>query len=321
MDNVWLNYKEALDGVEREIDKGLDSEVRLINEVTRYTLMSGGKRLRPLLLVISAQMCNVVDQQYLLLGCVVEYIHTATLLHDDVLDHAKNRRGRLAARNLYGNQASILAGDFLYTRAVRYIVTLESVEMNYLLSLTCNRMTEGEAWQLAHTMDFDLTEERYLKIIEYKTASLLSAACKLGSIVSKGSSEETETLSRFGRYLGIAFQIKDDTLDYLADYKRLGKPLGQDIKEGKITLPLIHLIAHCTEQEKEEMVHLIASSKSKKDTSSIIALMEKYGSIAYAKKVALDFVTKAQKELDFFKDSTHREALRAVANYAISRDY
>ena len=128
-------------------------------------------------------------------------------------------------------------------------------------------------------------------------------------------------MSRFGRYLGIAFQIKDDTLDYLADYKRLGKPLGQDIKEGKITLPLIHLIAHCTEQEKEEMVHLIASSKSKKDTSSIIALMEKYGSIAYAKKVALDFVTKAQKELDFFKDSTHREALRAVANYAISRDY
>ncbi|MBI3598742.1 MAG: polyprenyl synthetase family protein, partial [Nitrospirae bacterium] len=159
IDNVWFRYKEALNQVEGEIKRGLDSEVALINEVAQYTLVSGGKRIRPLLLVICANMGQSIDKRYLLLGSVVEFIHTATLLHDDVLDNARIRRGQPAARNLYGNQASILVGDFLYTRAVCRVVSMENLEMNYLLSFTCSKMTEGETWQLAHTSDSNLTEE------------------------------------------------------------------------------------------------------------------------------------------------------------------
>ncbi|MBI3359385.1 MAG: polyprenyl synthetase family protein [Nitrospirae bacterium] len=321
IDNVWFRYKEALNQVEGEIKRGLDSEVALINEVAQYTLVSGGKRIRPLLLVICANMGQSIDKRYLLLGSVVEFIHTATLLHDDVLDNARIRRGQPAARNLYGNQASILVGDFLYTRAVCRVVSMENLEMNYLLSFTCSKMTEGETWQLAHTSDFNLTEERYLKIIAYKTASLISASCKLGGVMGSVASEEKEALYSFGHNLGIAFQVADDTLDYVADKNRLGKALGQDIKEGKMTLPLIHLLSRCQKKEKEMLIELIQSGKPQKDLSSILKLMEMYGSISYAQKRAALFVKKAKEKLRIFPRSTHKEALQTVAEYVILRDY
>ncbi len=321
IDNVWLQYKEALNQVEGEIKKGLDSEVPLINEVAQYTLVSGGKRIRPLLLIISANMGASIDERYLVLGSIVEFIHTATLLHDDVIDNAKMRRGRPAARNRYGNHASILVGDFLYTRAVCRVVKMENVEMNYLLSTTCSKMTEGETWQLAHTSDFGLTEEHYLKIIAYKTASLLSASCKLGGVMAGASSEEKDALYAFGHNLGIAFQVADDTLDYIADKNRLGKALGQDIKEGKMTLPLIHLLAHCKKKEKEMIIELIQSGKPEKDLSSILKLMDMYGSIAYAQKKAVLFVKKAKEKLRIFPESIHKKALQTVASYIASRDY
>ncbi len=321
IDNVWFQYKEALNQVEGEIKKGLDSEVSLINEVAQYTLVSGGKRIRPLLLIISANMGHSIDKRYLVLGSVVEFIHTATLLHDDVIDNAKMRRGKPAARNRYGNHASILVGDFLYTRAVCRVVNMENVEMNYLLSTTCSKMTEGETWQLAHTSDFGLTEEHYLKIIAYKTASLISASCKLGGVMAGASSEEKEALYAFGHNLGIAFQVADDTLDYVADKNRLGKALGQDIKEGKMTLPLIHLLAHCKKKEKEMLIKLIQDGKPEKDLTSILKLMEVYGSIAYAQKKAALFVRKAKEKLKIFPSSTHKQALHTVAGYVVSRDY
>ncbi len=321
IDNVWFRYKEALNQVEGEIKRGLDSEVPLINEVAQYTLVSGGKRIRPLLLIISANMGSSIDERHLVLGSVVEFIHTATLLHDDVLDNAKTRRGQLAARNRYGNQASILVGDFLYTRAVCRVVQMENMEMNYLLATTCSKMTEGETWQLAHTSDFNLTEEQYLKIIDYKTASLISASCQLGGVMAFASPEEKEALASFGHNLGIAFQVADDTLDYVADKNRLGKALGQDIKEGKMTLPLIHLLAHCTKKEKEMLIGLIQSGKPEKDLSSILKRMALYGSIAYAKKKAALFVKKAKEKLQIFPNSTHKEALQTVADYVVSRDY
>ncbi len=321
IDQVWLRYKEELNTVEGEIKKGLDSEVSLINDVAQYTLMGGGKRIRPLLLIISANLCGVVDPKYFQLGGVLEFIHTATLLHDDVLDNAKTRRGQLAARNRYGNQASILVGDFLYVRAMRQIVSMESLEMNYLLASTCSMMTEGEVWQLAHAGDFELTEAFYLKIVEYKTAALLSASCRLGGIIAGASSLKKEALSRFGRDVGIAFQVADDTLDYLADQKQLGKALGQDLKEGKLTLPLIHLLAHCNQKEKKRLIDLISSGKPKKEFSFVLELMKQYGSIAYAQKRAADFIKTAQEELTIFTDSEHKAALQTVSNYVISRDH
>jgi len=321
IDTVCFQYKETLNQVEGEIKKSLDSEVALINEVARYTLVSGGKRIRPLLLVISAHMGKSIDERYLALGGVVEFIHTATLLHDDVIDNAKMRRGQPAARNRYGNHASILVGDFLYTRAVYRIVSMENVEMNYLLATTCSKMTEGETLQLAHTSDFNLTEEQYIKIISYKTASLIATSCKLGGVMASLSPEEKEALHAFGHHLGIAFQVADDTLDYIADKNRLGKALGQDIKEGKMTLPLIHLLANCRKKEKEALIALIQSGKPEKDLSSILELMEQYGSIAYAQKKANAFVKKAKEKLRIFPDSVHKEALKTVASYVVSRDY
>ena len=322
MDQVWSNYKEALDEVEEQIKKGLDSEVPLINKVAYHILNSGGKRIRPLLLIISAQLCNPVDKRHIHLAGMVEFIHTATLLHDDVLDTAEIRRGIPAARVLWGNQASILVGDYLYTLAVCQAVKMENFEINYLLSTTCRRMSEGETLQMVHSRDFGLTEATYHQIIEYKTAALLSASCRLGGIIANESEEGKEALSRYGRNLGIAFQVADDTLDYVADRARLGKSPGKDIKEGKITLPLLHLLQSCTSKERKELKKILRKEPFlKRDFSHVIGLMEQYGSIAYARQKAQDYANRAKNDLSVFSDSVHRRSLCAVADYVVLRDH
>lgn len=322
MDQVWSNYKEALEEIEEQIKKGLDSEVTLINKVAYHILNSGGKRIRPLLLTISAQLCDSVDKRHVLLAGMVEFIHTATLLHDDVLDTAEVRRGIPAARMLWGNQASILVGDYLYTLAVCQAVRMENFEINYLLSTTCRRMSEGETLQLVHSRDFDLTEAIYLQIIEYKTATLLSASCRLGGIIGNESEERKEALSRYGRNLGIAFQVADDTLDYVADRARLGKSPGKDIKEGKVTLPLLHLLQNCSPKEKRGLKKIVSKDAFlKRDLSYVIGLMERYGSIAYARQKAQDYANRAKSDLSVFSDSIHRQALCTVADYVVQRDH
>ncbi|TAJ98418.1 MAG: polyprenyl synthetase family protein [Candidatus Manganitrophaceae bacterium] len=322
MDQVWSHYKEALDEVEEQIKKGLDSEVPLINQVAYHILNSGGKRIRPLLLIISAQLCSSIDKRHIMLAGMTEFIHTATLLHDDVLDNAEIRRGIPAARMLWGNQASILVGDYLYTLAVCQAVKMENFEINYLLSTTCRRMSEGETLQLVHSRDLNLTEATYLQIIEYKTAALLSASCKLGGIIGSESDERKEALSRYGRNLGIAFQVADDTLDYVADRARLGKTPGRDIKEGKVTLPLLHLLQHCSSKEKTELKKIIKKGAyRKKDLSQVIELMERYGSITYARQKAQDYANRAKNDLAIFNDSIHRQALCSVADYVVRRDH
>jgi octaprenyl-diphosphate synthase len=323
MDQVWSTYKETLDEVEEQIRKGVDSEVELINKVAHYILNSGGKRIRPLLLIISSHLSEFSNKNQVLIGGgIVEFIHTATLLHDDVIDNGEIRRGIPPARRLWGNQASILVGDYLYTLAVCQAVKMENFEINYLLANTCRRMSEGEALQLAHNNDFDLTEAVYLQIIEYKTASLLSASCRLGGIISDASNEKKEALSRFGRNLGIAFQVADDTLDYIADRRRLGKSLGKDLKEGKVTLPLLHLLQNCKASEKKQLKKLMVSEKFlQKDLKEVIGLMEKYGSIKYAIQRAQDFVSRAKNDLSVFNDSIHRQSMITVADYVIRRDH
>lgn len=323
MDQVWSTYKETLDEVEEQIRKGVDSEVDLINKVAHYILNSGGKRIRPLLLIISSHLSGLSNKNQMLIGGgIVEFIHTATLLHDDVIDNAEIRRGIPPARRLWGNQASILVGDYLYTLAVCQAVKMENFEINYLLSSVCRKMSEGEALQLAHNNDFDLTEAVYLQIIEYKTASLLSASCRLGGIISNASNEKKEALSRFGRNLGMAFQVADDTLDYIADRRRLGKSLGKDLKEGKVTLPLLHLLQHCTAAEKKEVKKLMLAEKLlQKNLKEVIGLMKKHGSIDYAFQRAQEFVNRAKSDLSIFKDSIHRQSMLTVADYVIRRDH
>ena len=323
MTSVWAAYQDALGAIEGQIKKGVDSEVPLINQVAHYTLSSGGKRIRPLLLAISARLCGCADQNAIQIGgAIVEFIHTATLLHDDVMDDAKVRRGAPAARSLWGNHACILVGDYLYTLAICQAARLESVAVNYLFARTCGKMSEGETLQLMHNDDFDLSEETYLKIVSYKTASLLSAACHLGGILADVPNAQQNALADFGQHMGVAFQVADDTLDYIADGKRLGKAPGQDFREGKITLPLLHFLRHCTPAQRQEMKRLMEDpSLSSAQFSEIVRQMDRQGSIAYALQRAQEFATLAKSALSVFDDSQDRQSLMTVADYVVQRDH
>lgn len=324
MDEVWDFYRDDLLRVEDRIKKNLDSQVSLINQVAYYILSSGGKRIRPLLLIITSKLNGrqILDDTEVLLASSVEFIHTATLLHDDVIDQAEVRRGKKSAHTLWGNQASILVGDYLYTQAVSFALTLASQEVNTTLAEACRLMTEGETFQLTQHGNLEVTEQDYLKVIQHKTASLLSATCRLGGIVSGLDPDKREALARFGQYLGIAYQLADDTLDYIADQELLGKSLGKDLNEGKITLPLLHLLSNCGEQERVRVKNIVnADGISDRDLQEILTLMKRYGSIEYSLKKARESVEIAKKNLDFSPPSLHRQALSIVADYVVSRDH
>ncbi|MBN4054578.1 polyprenyl synthetase family protein [Nitrospira defluvii] len=323
MDAVWAEHKTLLDGVEEELRSGVQSEAELINKAAHYILNSGGKRIRPLLLIVSAYLCNHIDKKSILLGgSIVEFIHTASLLHDDVIDNAEIRRGIAPARVLWGNQASILVGDYLYTLALSLTLNINNMEINTLLANTCLRMAEGEMLQLTHNNDLNLSETTYFKIIEYKTSSLISASCQFGAILAKAPEKEKKALAQYGRNLGIAFQVADDTLDYIADHRRFGKSLGKDLKEGKITLPLLHLIRHCSSKEKIWLEKMIAGKAFvQEDLKKAIDLMTTYGSIEYATKRAQDFAESAKSDLCVFDEVSHRNSLFMVADYVVQRDH
>lgn len=323
MDQVWSEHQTLLSEVEVEIRRKLRSEVKLVNKVAQYIIDSGGKRIRPLLLIISAHLCDGIDKRLINMGgSIVEFIHTATLLHDDVIDNAEIRRGISPARVLWGNQASILVGDYLYTLALFLTVKIDKLEINNLLANTCLRMAEGEMLQLNHNNDLQLSEETYLQVIEYKTASLISTSCLFGGIIADATEPEKEALRSYGNNLGIAFQVADDTLDYIAEDDRLGKSLGEDLKEGKITLPLIHLLQNCNHSERIWLEKLIGSEDFLPDKlKKVIDLMSAYGSTRYALNRALEFSNAAKKDLDYFNDSRHRQSLSAIADYVVQRDH
>src|SRR5437764_1916771 len=250
MTDVWDAYRSELDGVEDQIHKNLDSSVPLVNTVAAHILSSGGKRIRPLLLTLCARLCGYTGTDVYILASLVEFIHTATLLHDDVVDDADLRRGRRTARKVWGNQVSILVGDYLYSKAICQIVGFRNQAINEVLSEACRKMAEGEVLQLYYNGNPQITEFEYLRIVEHKTAGLIAAACRIGSIIGNAPLDKQAALFRFGQHLGTAFQVADDTLDYAANGDRLGKSLGQDLRQGKATLPLLHLLQHCSDQDR-----------------------------------------------------------------------
>lgn len=322
MDQVWVAHKMFLREVEDHIHASIDSEVDLINKVALHILDSGGKRIRPLLLSISASLCGRKKALLVLSASILEYIHTATLLHDDVIDNAEIRRGISSARVMWGNQASILVGDYLYTLALCSAVKMDNIEINNLLANTCHRMAEGETLQLSENNNLSLTEATYLKIIEKKTALLISTSCRLGAILSDPSEDQKEALTRYGKNLGIAFQVADDTLDYVADGERLGKSLGEDLKEGKITLPLLHLLKNCRIEEKEWVEKMMVNGAfCKEDLAKVVALMRGCGSIQYALDKARHYSECAKRDLSVFQDSPYRQSLYTVADYVVTRDH
>jgi octaprenyl-diphosphate synthase len=321
MSDVWDSYREDLEGVEDQVRRNLDSSVALVNTVAAHILSSGGKRIRPLLLLLCSRLCGYVGKDDLLLASLVEFIHTATLLHDDVVDDADLRRGRQTARRVWGNQVSILVGDYLYSKAICHIVGFRNQAINELLSDACRKMAEGEVLQLYYNGNPAMTEPEYLRIVEYKTAGLIAASCGIGAIVGEASTEQQAALFSFGQHLGIAFQLADDTLDYVASNGRFGKSLGQDLRQGKATLPLLHLLQHCPEQDRQ-MIKDRMETRSLTDTDllRIVALMQDYGSISYAMQRAREFVLAAKRDLAAFEDSSPRRALSVVADYMVSRD-
>ena len=322
IEEIWEQYRPDLLKVEAQIQKNVSSEVPLINQVAQYILNSGGKRIRPLLMILSSKLCPSAGEKHVLLAAVVEFIHTATLLHDDVIDQGHLRRGKKTVWMLWGNHASILVGDYLYATGVAQGLSLNNQEVNLVLQKACSQMIEGEMVQHAHNSDLVITESDYLRIIKQKTASLIAASCHLGGIVNGASPEQNESLFQFGQNLGIAFQVADDTLDYIAQKHRLGKTLGADLKDGKITLPLIHLLHRCSDEEKKRVTRAFGSNGSAaKQLDQVLDLMHRHGSIKYAFSVAREYVEKAKGFLAPFKPSVHKTALQVVADYVVSRDH
>jgi octaprenyl-diphosphate synthase len=319
--DVFSAYKDDLQQVEKYLNKYITSEVKLIPEVSHHLIDSGGKRFRPLLLLISAGLCGYKGNNRFPMAAVMEFIHTATLLHDDVIDKAIMRRGKTSANNIWGNAASVLVGDFLYSKSFTLMTEIENIAILKLMSEVTNVMSEGEVFQLMKCGDVKMTEEEYLTIIEKKTAVLISAACACGAILGSASKEQTSALTQFGRNIGMAFQMTDDTLDYMAKEKEFGKSIGKDLEEGKITLPLIYALKKCTAKERKIIKELMVRKKaSQKAVRQILGFIQKYNGIEYSLKCAENFISDAKARLNLFPESVEINQLHAVAEYILSRN-
>ena len=316
---VFDAHERELSLVEAKLENLFQSEAPLIPLIGRYLLESGGKRLRPLFLLSSARLADYKGDEHIALAGIIELIHMASLLHDDVVDAAKIRRGRPAAHSVWGNQIVILVGDFLYSNALRKAVSFKNQRIMEALSEATTSMTEGEILQLQKTSDINITEDEYIKIISAKTGLLISAACRIGAILSIRPPAEENALAMFGLKAGTAFQMADDILDYMAEESELGKKLGKDIGEGKITLPVIYLLKNASADEKEEIKRII-EKPSEEGLRRILALFRQYSVLEESLKRAQALVDEAKDELSIFPDSPDRDAMLSLADYAISRD-
>lgn len=320
LEEIFKAYQQDLKIVEDKIRDIFSSHVFTIPLIGKHILDGGGKRLRPLILLLSAEMAGFRGDARLILAGIIESIHTASLLHDDVVDGAEIRRGKLPAHSIWGNQVVILVGDFLYSNALRLAVLQRSQRVMEALSEATTRMTEGEILQLSKTADPDISEEDYLNIISAKTAALISAACRIGGILGSVHEDMENALARFGMKTGIAFQMADDILDYMAEESELGKRLGKDLREGKITLPLICLLKTVTPSEKEQINNIIKNGFKKSGLRIILKLFRKYHTIEHSLEKAQDLIADAKAELSVFPDSDAKKALFAIADYTLQRN-
>ena len=320
MQDVFQRYADDLQRVEERMDLHLRSEIDLIPEIGRYLIGGGGKRFRPLLLLICSDLCGYRGDRCYTLSAVIEFIHTATLLHDDVIDKAETRRGKTSANNVWGNAASVLVGDFLYSKSFKLMSEEDNLDIIKLMSGTTNIMSEGEVFQLVKCGDMDITEAEYLTIIEKKTSILMSAACASGAILGKAPLKKTYALAKFGLRLGSAFQITDDTLDYTARAEEFGKAIGKDLEEGKMTLPLIHALKQCTPEEKAGIRKIVETRESDGNAvRDIVALIRSHGGIEAALAKASAYIDEGKALLDAFEDSEARQALYTVADFVLQR--
>ncbi len=302
------------------IQQHLRSDIVLINQLGHYIINSGGKRLRPALLLLSSRHFGYSGDKHIKLAAILEFIHTATLLHDDVVDSSKLRRGRETANQLWGNEASVLVGDFLYSRAFQMMVDVNSMRVMEILSKTTNTIAEGEVQQLMNAHDPATTEENYLAVIHNKTAKLFEAASQLGAVISDRPQQEEKAMARYGNHLGTAFQLIDDALDYNANSKQLGKNIGDDLSEGKPTLPLLYAMWHGTETQARTIRNAITNG-GLEDIKAIQQAIAETGAIEYTAALAKSESEKAILSLHSIPTSPYKEALQALARFSVERQY
>lgn len=314
---------DDLNKIDELIVKELNSDVALINELGRYIVGGGGKRIRPLITILMAKALNYSGEQHLLSAAFIEFIHTATLLHDDVVDESNTRRGKATAHVLFGNAASVLVGDYIYTRSFQMMVKLGSLPILKIMSEATNVIAEGEVQQLLNCNNPDITEADYFDVIYRKTARLFEVSAHIPAILVNASQIQEIACQNYGKYLGTAFQIMDDLLDYTAkDPAKLGKSLGDDLDEGKVTLPLLHAMKNAKKMDDVQLIkHVIIEGNGRKSLEKIVRIMDECGSIEYTQKRAEEEVQKAMREVENFPESIYKQGLILLAKMASERTY
>jgi len=307
--------------VNETILEQLNSDVSLINQLGYYIISGGGKRIRPMIAVLAARAVNYTGKQHVTVAALIEFIHTATLLHDDVVDESDMRRGKATANAAFGNAASVLVGDFIYTRAFQMMTSLGSLRVLALMSEAVNVIAEGEVLQLMNCNDPDITEESYMRVIYSKTARLFEAAAQSSAILADATEAQEKALQDYGRYIGTAFQLIDDLLDYSADGQTLGKNVGDDLSEGKPTLPLLHAMQHGNAEQAAMIRKAIEEGSGRHLLEPVLETMRQHGSLEWTRARAEQEADKAISALQVLPESAWRSALEALAHMSVQREF
>ena len=322
---VTLNHIQSyiaddMQAVDAVIRSSLQSEVPLINTIGEHIIGGGGKRLRPALVLLSSGLFGNINAQHHQLAAIIEFIHTATLLHDDVVDESHMRRGKSTANHLVGNAASVLVGDFLYSRAFQMMVKLQNMRVMDVLSEATNTIAEGEVLQLLNVHNANVTEQEYLKVIQYKTAKLFEAAARLGAVMSQANAQNETALAHYGMHLGTAFQLVDDMLDLSGDAVQIGKNLGDDLAEGKPTLPLLYAM-HQSAPEQAKIIRNAIQHGGLEDMPAVLAAVKSTSASEYVLNLAKNEAQSACQAIAHFADSPYKTALLELAEFAVKRSY
>jgi len=312
--------KTDIAAINAALAANLQTHVPLIAEVGRHILLSGGKRVRPLLFILAARMCGHQSDHLADFSTIFEYLHAATLLHDDVIDAASVRRGTTTANNIWGNHAVILVGDFLLSKALSLAVTTDRLKILQVLAQTTTQMAEGEILQLIHAGDLKLNEAQYFEVITRKTAILMSAACQIGGILAGAPPAQEEALAQMGLNLGITFQLVDDILDYTGDQKELGKEVGADLREGRVTLPLIHALSQAEPRDLERLKGM-AQGLTPEMAAELRTLLDKYGSLDHARNLARQYTRQAQENLTLFESCPEKAYFQIITEELLARTH
>ena len=317
--DIQALIKSELELMDKILVNRLDTNVDLISQMSHYIINSGGKRIRPLLLLLCAKATDYDGDYHYSMAVVIELIHTATLLHDDVVDQSATRRGQETANELWGNAPSVLVGDFLYSRAFEIMVEPNSMAIMKILSKATNQISEGEVLQLLNIKNAKVTQSEYFQVIERKTACLFKAACQIAGILSGSSQNVIEALGSFGLYLGNAFQVIDDTLDYESNALIIGKEIGDDLSEGKVTLPMIYALEKTSGSEHKILSNAIQEADSS-DIDKIVEILLSVDAFQYSRKIAREQSKKAIKALDLIPSSAYKSALRLLCEISLERN-